>query len=177
MKAKSMSKEQTLYSHIHTPNMLPDRSADVDFSEDIPENLSLTKQSFQTECDINHIVKNNALVAPLTPQQYQALNFQDLGNAVDYHTAKNYLIEAENSFMSLSADIRARFQNDPGQFLDFVQNADNQQELIDMGLATYLPDQPQPAPKPSKETFVQTDGDTPPPARKASKTSSEPPQE
>lgn len=151
------------YTTIRTPNMPSDRSADRSFDPEravkLPDgkteypDASLAKQSFAQECDINYILKNNALVAPLTPEQYQAQNFVDLGNAVDYHFAKNYLIEANNAFMSLDANIRARFQNDPGRFFDFVQNPDNQEELITLGLATRSGDvpAPQPEPTPSKQ--------------------------
>lgn len=145
------SKEILHYNTIRTPNMPSDRSADRSFDPDNnPADVSLAKQSFAQECDINYILKNNALVAPLTPEQYQQQNFADLGTSVDYHSAKNYLIEAQNSFMSLPADIRARFQNDPGQFLDFVQNPDNGQALVEMGLATVsgqVLQEPAPTPK------------------------------
>lgn len=133
-------------SQIRTPNMLPDRSADVHLDPERAEKLpdgtihypdaSQTRQAFAQECDINYILKNNALVAPLTPEQYSRLNFQDLGTSIDFHAAKNYLFEAERSFMSLPAAIRSRFENNPGHFLDFVQNPANAEELIAMGLAT-----------------------------------------
>lgn len=145
----------TLYTQIRTPNMPADRSADVHLDpEKNQADISLTKQSFAKECDINELMKSNPLVAPLSPEQYASLNFQDLGDYTDYHSAKNYLIEAQNSFMALDANIRAQFQNDPGLFLDFVQDPRNQQALIDMGLAVHngsktLSD-PEPAPTPAK---------------------------
>lgn len=142
--------KDVLYSTIRTPNMPSDRSADVHLDPEAnPADISLAKQAFAQECDINYILRNNALVAPLTPEQYASLRFEDLGNSVDYHSARNYLIEAENSFMSLDADIRARFQNDPGRFLDFVQNPDNAEELITMGLATRPQNIPAPEPAPA----------------------------
>lgn len=148
MKATAM-KQAPLYTEIRTPNMPADRSADVHLDpETNPSHISLTKQAFAQECDINYILQNNALVAPLTPQQYASLRFEDLGDSTDFHSAKNYLIEAENAFMSLDANIRARFKNDPGAFLDFVQNPDNQDELIDLGLAVSNGNKPVSAPQP-----------------------------
>lgn len=149
-----------MYDLIRTPNMLPDRSADRSFDPDNPEEMSLTKQSFQQECDINHILKNNALVAPLTPEQYASLNFVDLGDSTDFHSAKNYLIEAEKAFMTIPADIRARFENDPGQFLDFVQNPKNADELVKLGLAT----EPVIPVTPQKEATPPSKGKTTPKA-------------
>jgi len=138
-----MKTDDVLYSAIRTPNMVSDRSADMVFDESYTPDggvtypaMSVTKQAFAQECDINYILKNNAMLAPLTPEEYSKFNFLDLGTSIDYHLAKNYLIEAENAFMSLDANIRARFENSPAQFLDFVQNPSNQEELIRMGLAT-----------------------------------------
>lgn len=136
----SNSTVQFLYNGIRTPNMLPDRSADVHLDPDVNlADVSLTQQHFAQECDINYILRNNALVAPLTPEQYASQRFEDLGDSIDYHTAKNYLFEANNAFMSLDASVRARFDNDPGKFLDFVQDGNNRDELIKMGLAVSKP--------------------------------------
>ena len=118
---------KTLYSEIRTANMLPDRSADVHFDPDFspdggitfPER-SQTQQQFLQECDINYIVKQNQAtglishVNPITPK------WGDFGDSTDYQSALNYLKEANEAFMSYPADLRARFNNDPGQLLDFV---------------------------------------------------------
>lgn len=48
----------------------------------------------------------------------------------------NVLRQAQESFMQLNAKARARFQNDPQQFMEFMHNAENQEEAIRLGLAT-----------------------------------------
>jgi hypothetical protein len=56
-------------------------------------------------------------------------------------------------FMSLPAKIRSRFQNDPGAFLDFVQNPENRDEMIELGLAKAQPRapvEPEAEPSPSE---------------------------
>ena len=41
---------------------------------------------------------------------------------------------AQDMFESLPADIRTKFGNDPGRFLDFVEDPQNEEELIELGL-------------------------------------------
>ncbi|WNK14990.1 MAG: internal scaffolding protein [Microvirus sp.] len=134
-------------SDIRTSNMDSSRSSDINFGDE----PSLTQQQFLNEADINYIVKHNALVAPLTREQYESQNFLDLGDSVSYHDAKNYLYEADASFMALPAHIRARFENDPGKFLDFFQDPKNLPEIYELGLATPVSQNtPESPPKPSK---------------------------
>lgn len=44
--------------------------------------------------------------------------------------------------MALPAQVRAKFSNDAAEFLDFVQNPKNADELVAMGLATKISDEP-----------------------------------
>ena len=53
---------------------------------------------------------------------------------LDYHTSMNHVLAAQEAFQSLPSKIRQRFQNDPGQFLDFVQSEENREEAISLGL-------------------------------------------
>ena len=94
---------------------------------------SLTKQSFTDECDINKIMarfEKTGVIEHANEHQGQYGDF----TVSDYHSALNAVIAAQDSFNSLPAKIRARFKNDPSEFLDFVNNPDNVQELRDMGL-------------------------------------------
>lgn len=128
------SQAKLLYADIRTPNMLPDRSADVFFSDDEP---SMTNQQFVRECDINFIVKQNAETGFISHVNHLTPQWGDFGNSTDYQSALNYLQEANDSFMALPAEVRARFQNDPAQLLDFVTNIDNMDEAVKLGLASY----------------------------------------
>ena len=65
----------------------------------------------------------------------------------------NVLVEARESFMTLNAKARARFNNDPQQFMEFIHDGENAAEAIKLGLATKRPDPEKPAEKPeNKET-------------------------
>lgn len=98
------------------------------------EDVSLTKQSFKDECDINNImnkwVKNGILTHV---SRYQG-RYEDLSGAQDYHTSLNQVIAAQEAFETLPATIRSRFQNDPGEFLSFVSDPANLNEMKELGL-------------------------------------------
>lgn len=98
---------------------------------------SMTKQSFKDECDINTIVKR--IEAPgmmdLLHQQTLAGRYEDLPDQFDYQSAIEVSRQAGEAFMSLPAAARARFQNNPAEFLAFMADPANQEEAIKLGLA------------------------------------------
>ena len=46
----------------------------------------------------------------------------------------NQIIAAQEAFNSLPSDIRKKFDNDPAEFLEFVSDEKNNDEMIQMGL-------------------------------------------
>lgn len=101
------------------------------------EGSGLTKQSFKDECDINKIMakfqKTGAInhYAKYAPQ-YGVITQEDLQDAL------NVVADAETMFEELPAKLREKFQNDAGQFLEFVQNPNNLEEMRELGLAQPL---------------------------------------
>lgn len=97
--------------------------------------VSRTKQSFAKECDINHIMsryEKTGLIAHVNRVQGQ---YGDFAGPPDYQEAMNMVVRAGDMFMSLPAKVRARFGNDPGEFLAFVTDAANAEEVVKLGLA------------------------------------------
>lgn len=93
----------------------------------------LTKQDMKDDCDINVIMKRyekTGMVDHVSRYQGQYGDFE----AMEFHEAMNFVIEAQDMFMSLPSKIRARFGNDPGAFLEFVNDENNTDELRKMGL-------------------------------------------
>lgn len=107
---------------------------------------SMTKQSFVSECDINNIVKSYRITGQIQHMRANAAQgvYEDLPDHQEFQTSLNILQEASDSFASLPAQVRKRFDNDPGQFLDFMADPKNQDEIIRMGLA--VDTRPPPAP-------------------------------
>ncbi|QCQ84902.1 internal scaffolding protein [Blackfly microvirus SF02] len=117
---------------------------------------SMTKQSFKEECDINNIVRRfeaTGIIDHINQAHAQGY-YQDLPSGLDLQMGLDMIAQADRAFMSLPADIRAKFDNDAVAFVSYVHDPANQQQLIDWGLAkdTRPPPPPEPpkAPEPAK---------------------------
>jgi len=92
-----------------------------------------TQQHHAEDADINTIVRRFGLTGELPPAR-TAPEFGDFTNATDFHTAMNAVKHAEQVFMGYPAELRARFNHDPGALLDFVHDAHNREEAHKLGL-------------------------------------------
>lgn len=123
---------------------------------------SLTKQSFRDETDVNQIMsrfsRGGSLPKGDRPHQYG--NFVGL----DYREMQNALVYANDMFAELPADMRRRFDNDPGNLVEYLSDPQNEAEAQQLGLL------PSPAPenpgKPQETSSPATPpaSSTPPPA-------------
>ena len=94
---------------------------------------SLAQQNFKDESDINYIVRQFGLTGEL-PSQTISPQYGDFTGVLDYHSAVNAVLAAQDEFMDLPAQIRARFNNDPAYLIDFLGNEENREEAIKLGL-------------------------------------------
>jgi phage internal scaffolding protein len=97
------------------------------------EDASLAQQHFKEECDINTILEKFNITG-LLPEQPLSPRYGDFTGISDYHTAMNRVIAAQDEFEALPAQIRARFNNDPAQLIEFLENSDNRPEAEKLGL-------------------------------------------
>jgi len=97
------------------------------------EEPSLAQQHFRDECDINNILRQFNITG-LLPEAPLSPRYGDFTGIHDYHTALNAVIAAEDGFMSLPADLRAKFRNDPEMLINFLDNPSNKDEAIKLGL-------------------------------------------
>lgn len=95
---------------------------------------SMTKQEFVDECDINNIMSTYQKTGMLNHVNQYGGEYSDVTGAVSFHEAQNIVLEAQNAFMSVPSSVRAQFDNDPGKFLDFVNNPENKDKMREMGL-------------------------------------------
>lgn len=98
------------------------------------EGPTLTKQSFKDECDVNNIMKKFEKTGLLTHTTKYQGKYADFTKVTDYQSALNTVIEANDAFDSLPSKLRARFANDPAEFLAFVENPNNREEAKKLGL-------------------------------------------
>ena len=97
------------------------------------EDPSLAQQHFKDECDINNILRQFNITG-LLPENPLSPRYGDFSGIKDYQSALNAVIAAEDGFMTLPADLRASFQNDPENLINFLDNPDNKDKAIELGL-------------------------------------------
>jgi len=93
----------------------------------------MTRQSEKDSCDVNKIVerfKRTGILPPVARQGFYA----DVAELGGYREVLERVNEARGYFAQLPAQVRADFENDPAQFLDFVATA-TVEELTAAGLA------------------------------------------
>lgn len=92
------------------------RSDDAAAHNDGP---SLTVQSEAEDADLNVIVARFGLTGRM-PESVRVPSYGDFtGAPSDYFQALEFVESARDSFMTMPADVRARFDNDPGVFLAY----------------------------------------------------------
>ena len=125
--------------------------------EEIP---SMTKQEFVAECDINNIIKQYSATGQLKHISARAAQGQylNLPDDLDFQTSLEIVRQGQEAFATLPSAIRGRFENDPQQFLAFLSDPANQDEVIKLGFATDR--RPPPPPKePEKAPTAQSGGE------------------
>lgn len=90
---------------------------------------SMTRQEFKDECDINTIVRRFGVTGQLPVDTRIPLN-ADFTAAMDFRESMQAMVEARESFDSLPSSIRARFHNDPAEFVDYCSERDDRGTLV-----------------------------------------------
>lgn len=94
---------------------------------------SLAQQQFRDEVDINTIVERFGLTGEM-PEDFRAPQYGDFTDVVDFQTAQNAVIAAQEAFMSMPAGLRARFQNSPQALMEFLSDDRNREEAVSLGI-------------------------------------------
>lgn len=116
------------------------------------EDESLTVQSDKEDCDINTLVKRFGITGEL-PSNVRIPLDGEFANVKDFHSAMNLLVEAREGFMELPADVRSRFDHDPGKFVAFCSDEKNLEEARKLGVA--LPEKVLPVVEPIQVRVVE----------------------
>lgn len=129
-----MAKEPELYS-FYRPHKRFYSDVNPETGE-LVDKVSMTKQEFVKECDVNNIIKSfqPGTMHALLQQYAMQGRFEDLPEPLDFQAALEIQMEAERAFMDLPSKVRERFGQDPARFLDFMHNPDNKDEAQSLGL-------------------------------------------
>lgn len=109
----------------------PNGTRRVRFMNDEP---SLTQQQFKDETDVNNIIKRYVDTGQITHLRNQTGQFADFSDIQDFHGMMDTVVKATEAFESLPAEVRYRFRNDPGQLIEFLQDENNYDEALKLGL-------------------------------------------
>lgn len=122
-------------SQITNDDRPPNVSAVIEKIYIIP---SLAVQSEKESSDINVIVKRFGLTGAMPPNP-RVPHYGDFEGVDDFQSAMEAVRRAQEDFLALPPDLRSRFGNDPQGLLEFVENPDNYEEAVKLGLANPRP--------------------------------------
>jgi len=94
---------------------------------------SRTKQAFKHEVDINRIMAKYQKTGIL-PITNRSPLYGDFSEIPDFETASNKIIQAQLTFDALPSQLRKKFNNNPNELIQFVQDESNKDEALKLGL-------------------------------------------
>lgn len=101
--------------------------------QEVNKEPSLTQQHMSAECDINNIMKRYNQTGYLNASSRMP-SYGDFTSAGDYQESLNLVIQANDAFNALSADVRKQFKNDPSLFMSFMSDDANYDKAVELGL-------------------------------------------
>lgn len=110
-----------------------DTGLDTSVATDDPEELRGAQQQFKEEADINVLVRRFGLTGQM-PGNFAMPMAGDFSEVGDFQSSMELLVRAQEEFMRIPAELRARFANDPQRLYDFLGDAGNRDEAIKLGL-------------------------------------------
>lgn len=95
---------------------------------------SLTQQQFTDDVDVNKIVSRaTSQGVPILGHEKKPL-FGDFTQLPDLRSALLIAKEGQEAFMSLDAEVRKKFDNDPAKMFEWLNNPQNREEAVKLGL-------------------------------------------
>jgi len=103
---------------------------------------TMAKQSFADECNINTIMSKYQKTGLIDHVNRVAGSYGDFTSVQDYQLSLNQVIQAQDAFDQLPSTVRKRFGNNPSELMAFLQDPDNRDEAVKLGLVEAPPPQP-----------------------------------
>lgn len=99
----------------------------------------LTRQSMKDETDIGRIVARFRQTGYINYVNRMTPQYINVADVSDYREALEQMRKTDTFFEGLPAKVRARFENNPVVFLDFMVDPANEAEAKELGLARAAP--------------------------------------
>ena len=93
---------------------------------------SLTVQEHSIDADINEMMRRFKVTGQF-PTSVNLPSYGDFEGVTDYQSALHAIMAAQDEFMRLPANVRARFDNNPQLLLEFVSTPGNDRALRELG--------------------------------------------
>lgn len=129
--------------------------------ETINDEPSKTDQSQAAETDVNNIVEKYNRTGQITHLAKHQGQFLDVSNIENLYEATLHVKAAESAFAELPAHLREKFNNEPINMIEFLQDSKNDDEAIELGLKVRKnerTDFSQPQPPVGKPTLKKEQG-------------------
>ena len=94
---------------------------------------TMTQQHHKDDCDINTIMAKYRKTGEL-PALMQNFGFADVSDSLTFQEAMDFTIMAREAFGELPSKLRERFRNDPGELLSFIDDPENYDEAVRLGI-------------------------------------------
>lgn len=109
-----------------------------------PVGETKTQIQFQKQCNVNEIIAKFKKTGSVTHiRNREAGVYADLTELPSLQEAHAIVRVAHEAFEAVPSHIRAKFNNDPQQFIDFLRDPKNDQEAISLGLKNKPKETPQ----------------------------------
>lgn len=122
---------------------MSDRKYSQDFSGESP-----TQQHFKESCDINRIVDQYAATGVDPAPERLAMKQYGFATSKDFAEAQRQVAEVNSAFADLPSSLRAKYGNDPANWIEAIQAVPNPQEEITPPEVTEEPSGDDPAASP-----------------------------
>lgn len=101
-----------------------------------PPQVSMTRQEFADEADINKIMAKYEGAWPPVPYDHDPSQYYlDVSEVPDLMTAHAFLDQATKAFMTLPAKVRREMNDDPREFVKFASDPANVEQMREWKLA------------------------------------------
>lgn len=120
---------------------------------DFPPDEGLTRQEFKAECNINNIMAKYQKTGIIDHIMKYSPTYGEY-SPIDFQEAMDTIKQGESLFAELPSKARKYFNNDPAEFMEFVNDPENIEKLVELGLAfkpVQTPETTDPVPTPAPE--------------------------
>lgn len=97
---------------------------------------TIVQQHYADEVDINTIVRRFGVTGSMPFGPNGPAIYGDFSGISDWESALATIERAEESFMALPAEVRAKFDNDPGKLVEYSQSVSEEEFLTTFAART-----------------------------------------